>query len=205
MIFSPYPVVILKTELKVKVNGDQDMMFSPYPANILGHIFALLALNWIAHLLHHILTPAISYKHPLTYSLQYLFVYNGRYLELVLVRQVLPLVLTCQQWWSGIPFGTSPQRWCCKQPDFHQSIPPLQRRGKPSQQFRIIVKIVGWTSQLLECAVPSLLVISLRNAHTPTIKQHPISPLYSVHPLCLQFVICLMRRNPKLEVAMNKD
>ena len=69
MIFSPYPVVILKTELKVKVNGDQDMMFSPYPANILGHIFALLALNWIAHLLHHILTPAISYKHPLTYSL----------------------------------------------------------------------------------------------------------------------------------------
>ena len=61
VIFSPYLVIILKTKLKVKVNGNQDLIFSPYPADFLGHIFALLALNWIAHLLHHILTPNISY------------------------------------------------------------------------------------------------------------------------------------------------
>ena len=56
--------------------------FSPDFTDILGHVFAFLALNRIAHLLLHILTPDKSYDPPLfqivvLYSLWHLLVHNG--------------------------------------------------------------------------------------------------------------------------------
>ena len=59
--------------------------FSPDFTDILGHVFAFLALNRIAHLLLHILTPDKSYDPPLPYFKLLCFTLSGTYLSTMVV------------------------------------------------------------------------------------------------------------------------
>ena len=132
--------------------------FSPDLTDILSHVFAFLALNRIAHLLLHILTPDKSYDPPLPYF------------KLLCRYTLLSLALTCPQWWSGILSGTFPQQSYYKQPEFHRNTPPLPRRGKPSKSFWIIhQKKIFEFFFLISCQIRS----EKANRETVTLKICP--------------------------------